>query len=104
MVSYIRYRYISDNLCNFQFTSPNVPGTYCPYRTVRIVPGGRFFTCCAGYAVGGAQLGKMCCIGCRRRKIGCMMSRIGCAMSRISSMMSRIGGMISNRLKEMQDQ
>jgi hypothetical protein len=62
MVSYIMYRYIFDNLCNYHFTSPNVPGTYCPYRTVRIIPGGRFFTCWAGYAAGGAQLVAKCAV------------------------------------------
>jgi hypothetical protein len=34
MASFIMYRHIFDNLCNFHFISANVPGSLCPYRNV----------------------------------------------------------------------
>ena len=44
MYSFIINRHHFHYYCTFHFITPNIPGTFCPDRTVRIMPGGLLCT------------------------------------------------------------
>jgi len=44
MYSFIIYRGNFHYFFTFRFMTPNIPGTFCPYRTVSTMPGGLFCT------------------------------------------------------------